>query len=62
MRCAYEVFGADQIIFATDGPNGPVKGEARLASYPEVIKSLGLPPENTEKIMAGNGRTLLKLT
>jgi predicted TIM-barrel fold metal-dependent hydrolase len=61
IKCACEVFGPDQIVFATDGPHGPGKGETRLASYPGLIRSLGLSQTATEKILAGNARKLLKL-
>ncbi len=61
IRCAYEVFGADRLLFATDAPYGPGKGEARLATYPNVIKSLGLSEVENRKIFADNARKLLNL-
>jgi len=61
IRCAYEVFGADQLVFATDGPFGPDKGERRLANYPEVVRSLGLSEVENEKIFSGNARKILNL-
>ncbi|MFC1943606.1 amidohydrolase family protein [Chloroflexota bacterium] len=61
IRCAYEVVGADQILLATDAPHGPGSGEVRLATYPKVIKSLGLPEADTEKILAGTAKRLLNL-
>ncbi|MFC2072940.1 amidohydrolase family protein [Chloroflexota bacterium] len=61
IRCAYDVFGADQIIFATDAPNGPGTGEVRLSTYPNAIKSLGLPEVDNEKIFADNAKRLLNL-
>lgn len=62
IRCCYEVFGkADRMIFATDAPYGPKHGEGRLETYPEVIRSLGLPAEENEKILSGNARKLLKI-
>ena len=61
VRCTYEVFGADQIIFATDAPYGPERGEVRLATYPNVIRSLGLSEAKNEKIFAGNARKILNL-
>jgi aminocarboxymuconate-semialdehyde decarboxylase len=61
IRCAYEVFGADQLLFATDAPNGPGSGEVRLATYPHVIKSLGLPELDNRKIFADNARRMLNL-
>ena len=62
IKCAYEVFGADALIFATDAPWGPGSGEFRLAEYPKVIKSLGLPEEDEKKIFEGNARIALNLT
>mgnify|MGYP001586905692 FL=1 len=61
IRCAYEVFGASQIIFATDAPNGPGTGEVRLATYTKVIKSLGLPEDDNKKIFADNAKRLLNI-
>ncbi len=61
IRCTYEVFGADRLLFATDAPNGPDKGERRLADYPNILRSVGLSEAENEKIFAGNARKLLKL-
>lgn len=61
IRCAYEVFGADRLIFATDDPWGPGTGESRLASYPRVIRSLGLPKAANKKIFEDNARRVLNL-
>ena len=61
IRCAYEVFGADQLVFATDAPWGPGSGEFRLAEYPKVIESLGLPKEDKKRIFADNARRMLNL-
>ena len=61
VRCTYDVFGADCMIFATDAPWGPGSGEFRLTEYPEVIKSLDIPDEDKAKILAGNARKMLNL-
>lgn len=61
IRCAYQVFGADRLIFATDAPYGPGKGETRLATYPNVIRSLGLSEAENEKIFSGNACKILDL-
>ncbi|GAG49468.1 unnamed protein product, partial [marine sediment metagenome] len=53
IRCAYEVFGADQLIFATDAPWGPGTGERRLSDYPKVIKTLGFSEADNKKIFEG---------
>ncbi len=61
IRCAYEVFGADQLLFATDAPWGPGTGEGRLVEYPQVIKSLGFTEAENRKIFADNTRRILNL-
>ncbi len=59
IRCAYELLGVDQLVFATDYPAGP--GEARLEKYPPLIESLGLPQEDKKKIFADNAGRILNL-
>ena len=61
IRCAYEVFGADQLLYATDAPFGPGTGEERLESYPKVIESLGLSAEENKKIFESNARRVFNL-
>ncbi|MFC2057073.1 amidohydrolase family protein [Chloroflexota bacterium] len=61
IRCAYEVFGADRLIFATDAPFGRNSGEVALATYPNIIRSLGLPESDNKKIFADNARRMLNL-
>jgi aminocarboxymuconate-semialdehyde decarboxylase len=62
IRCAYEVFGADQLIFATDAPHGPGTGESRLAEYPKLIDSMSFSGEEKKKILGENARKILNLT
>ena len=61
IRCAYEVFGADRLVFATDSPYGPGAGESRMASYPNVIRSLALSEAENKKIFEDNARKILNL-
>jgi len=61
VKCAYDVFGANQIIFATDGPFGPDNGEGRMKTYPQVVKSLGLSQEEEDKIFSGNIKKILNM-
>jgi uncharacterized protein len=61
IRCTYDIFGAGQLIFATDSPFGPKGGEGRLQTYPGVIKSLGLSERENSQIFEGNARRMLKL-
>lgn len=62
VKCAYEVFGADRLVFATDAPLGPGTGEMRLATYPDTIRSLGFTEAENRKIFEGNARSILKLS
>ncbi len=61
IRCACDVFGAERLLFATDAPNGPDRGERRMADYPNIVRSVGLSETENEKIFAGNARKLFKL-
>lgn len=61
IKCAHEVFGADQLLFATDAPHGPGKGETRLKEYPKLITSLGFSESDNKKIFEDNARRLLNL-
>jgi aminocarboxymuconate-semialdehyde decarboxylase len=61
IRCAYDVFGADHIIFATDAPYGPKGGEGRLQTYPGAVTSLGFSEAENEKILSGNARKIFNM-
>jgi len=61
IKCTYEVFGADHMVFATDAPWGPGSGEFRLAEYPKSINSLDIPEKDKKKIFADNARRMLNL-
>jgi predicted TIM-barrel fold metal-dependent hydrolase len=61
IQCAYDVFGADKLVFATDAPFGPGTGEERLVSYPKVIESLGLSESDNNKIFADNVKKIFNL-
>ena len=61
VRCTYELFGVDQLLFATDAPFGPKAGEERLATYPRMIESMGLSNEENRKIFETNAKRVLGL-
>lgn len=56
VRCGYEFFGADRIVFATDTPLGPI------APTIEVVDKLGLDDLSLRKIRSGNAERLLNMT
>ena len=55
-RCGYEFFGADQVVFATDTPLGPI------APTIETVKKLRLAPAEERKLFCGNAERLLNIT
>jgi len=61
IKCAYEVFGADPLIFATDAPWGPGSGEFRLRDYPKAIQSLDIPEADKKKILGENAKRMLNI-
>lgn len=61
VKCALEVFGPDQIVFATDFPHGPEGGLKRLETYSNIISSLKIPAADKKKILSGNAKRILKL-
>ncbi len=61
VRCALEVLGTDRMVFATDVPWGANSGNDRLASYPGVIKSLGLSPKVENAIFSENIRRIIQI-
>jgi predicted TIM-barrel fold metal-dependent hydrolase len=56
IRCGYEFFGADQVVFATDAPLGPI------APTIETVKRLELAPADQRKIFCGNAEKLMNMT
>jgi len=56
-RCAVETVGADHFLFGTDAP--PLTSLKKQGV--ELIKQLGLSPEDERKVYGENARTLLKL-
>ncbi len=61
IKCALEVFGAGQLVFATDAPHGPEGGLKRLEEYPRLINSLPIPEGDKRKILGENAQRILKL-
>jgi aminocarboxymuconate-semialdehyde decarboxylase len=60
VKCAYEVFGSSRMLFATDYPYGPDGGISRLATYPSILREMGIPLDELESIMYRNAEMLFK--
>lgn len=55
IRCGFDFFGADRVVFATDAPLGPI------ADTIAKVNRLELCEQDRAKIMHGNAEKLLKL-
>jgi len=54
-RCGLEFFGADQVVFATDTPLGPI------APTIKTVDALGLSETDMRKVLCGNAEKLLNM-
>jgi len=61
LRCGYDFFGADHLLFATDFPNGPERGEPQIKETIRSVNALDVPAEAKEKIFYRNAARILKL-
>lgn len=61
LRCALDFFGPDQILFGTDFPFGPDRGERWPLDELRAIREMDLAAEDKEKILHGNAERLLGL-
>jgi uncharacterized protein len=56
LRCGFEFFGADKVVFATDTPLGPIKPAI------DAINQLDISAADRRKIFSGNAEKLLRKT
>jgi aminocarboxymuconate-semialdehyde decarboxylase len=56
-RCAFDTVGADKFIFGTDAPPLTVLKQEGV----ELIKKIGLTPEEEQKVYCDNAKKLLKI-
>jgi len=65
MRCGYDFFGPEHIVFATDYPyfsrSDPLSGETLVRDVLRSVKDLDIPEEHKQMIFEDNARKLLKL-
>jgi hypothetical protein len=53
-ECGYKFFGPDHIVFATDYPFGPRKGERWIEGALHQIEMSSLPSSEKDQILGGN--------
>jgi aminocarboxymuconate-semialdehyde decarboxylase len=61
VKVAVDFFGADHILFGTDFPFGPDRGERWPLDELRTIRTMPMPEEDRENILHGNAQRLLKL-
>lgn len=60
LECGFDFFGPDQILFATDYPLGPEKGQAWVRDTIEAVEQMDIDDKARERIFAGNIHSLLE--
>lgn len=61
LRCGYEFFGADNVLYGADYPFGPDKGEYWTREIVPLIDDLDIPEDHKQKIYSENIKNLLDL-
>ncbi len=59
-ECGYKFFGPDQVIFATDYPFGPEKGELWMEGALNQVREVSLPQAEKDKILGENLMSLIE--
>lgn len=61
MRCGYEFFGPERMMYGTDYPFGNEFGEHFVRENLAALKKLNLQSEEFKRIVGENARILLKI-
>jgi aminocarboxymuconate-semialdehyde decarboxylase len=61
LPCGHAFFGTERMLFGTDYPFSPEKGEVYLRENLAIVKDWDLPEEEKKKILGENAKALLKL-
>lgn len=59
--CGYAFFGSDRMLYGSDYPFGPEAGEDFVRENLKGVNAMPIPPEEKEKILAGNAKKMLKI-
>ncbi|HVB14542.1 MAG TPA: amidohydrolase family protein [Candidatus Dormibacteraeota bacterium] len=62
LRCALDFFGSEHILFGTDFPFGPQRGELWPVEELETIQQADIPESDRENILFRNAERLLHLS
>ena len=61
LPCGHAFFGTERMLFGTDYPFSPEKGEVYLRENLAIVKDWDLPEEDKAQILGKNAKKLLKL-
>ena len=61
LMCAYDFYGADQMLFGTDAPFDAQLGDYGTRRTIEAVERMEIPAEDKKKIFEDNARKLLRL-
>lgn len=61
MRCGLEFFGAERVMYGTDFPMGPNDGEDWPVEVLDTIRSLDLGVADSQAVLGGNLRRILRM-
>lgn len=61
LMCAYDFFGADQMLFATDSPYDNTLGERVYRETIAGVEAMDIPDSDKKKIFEDNARKLFRL-
>ena len=61
LMCAYEFFGADHMVFATDTPYDNQLGERVIRETIEGVQAMAIDDTSKKRIFADNARRLFRL-
>jgi hypothetical protein len=60
-QCGHAFFGTDHSLFASDAPFDSVGGKQLIQTTVDAVSSLGLSPDDQDRIFTNNTRKLLRL-
>ena len=61
LMCAYDFFGADHMVFATDSPYDDEMGERVYRETIPAVDAMTVSADDKRKIFEGNARRLFRL-
>jgi len=61
LRCGYEFFGADNVLYGADYPFGPNKGEYWAETIIPAVDELDIPTDHKQQIYSENIKRLLDI-